>query len=96
MFMLELTFTKPASDVEPQNKAHGEWVRRYLGEGTFLFAGVKKSGTGGVLAVKSIEREELNRIIAEDSYIKANVGGFGIVEFDTKLAVPEFESLKTL
>lgn len=96
MFMLELSFTRPATQVEPENKAHGEWVRRYLGEGVFVFAGVKKGGTGGVLAVKSIEREALDRILAEDSYIKADVGEYDIVEFDTKLTLPEFESLKTL
>jgi hypothetical protein len=44
MFLLNVSYIKAPSQVEPHIKAHGEWVAKYLAEGLFLFAGPKKSG----------------------------------------------------
>ena len=52
MFLLTVSYIKPPAQVEPEIKAHGEWISRYLDEGIFLFAGPKKSGLGGVIAAK--------------------------------------------
>jgi len=94
MFLLNLNFIKAPAVVEPENQAHGEWVRKYIADGTFLFAGAKKSGLGGILAVKSIEKAALLQILAEDSYVIADVGEYQIIDVDIKLAQAAFESLK--
>ncbi|WP_295996954.1 YciI family protein [Rugamonas sp.] len=94
MFLLNLSYIKAPAVVEPENKAHGEWVRKYLADGTFLFAGAKKSGLGGILAVKSIDKAALLAILAEDSYVVADVGEYQIIDVDIKMAQAAFESLK--
>jgi len=94
MFLLNLSYTKAPSVVEPENKAHGEWVRKYIADGTFVFAGAKKSGLGGILAVKSIDKSALLQILAEDSYVIADVGEYQIIDVDIKLAQAAFEVLK--
>jgi hypothetical protein len=58
----------------------------HLDAGTFLFAGPKKSSLGGVILVKSIPKSELQRLLAEDSYVQADVVDYQIVDFDCKLA----------
>jgi uncharacterized protein YciI len=94
MYLLNLSYIKSPATVEPENKAHLEWVKKYLADGTFLFAGAKKSGLGGILAVKSMEKAALLKILAEDSYVIADVGEYQITDVDIKLALPAFESLK--
>ena len=93
MFLLNVSYIKTPAQVEPQIKAHGEWVKHYLDKKIFIFAGPKKSGLGGVIATKAIEKTELMKILAEDSYVIADVAEYQIIDFDCKLA---HESLLTL
>jgi uncharacterized protein YciI len=94
MYLLNLSYIKSPAVVEPENKAHLEWVKKYLADGTFLFAGAKKSGLGGILAVKSIDKPALMAILAQDSYVIADVGEYQVIEVDIKLAQPAYEALK--
>ena len=94
MFILNVSYIKSPAEVEPQIKAHGEWVARYINDGTFLFAGSKKSGLGGVIAVKGIDKEALNRILSEDSYVQFDVAEYQIMDFDCKVAQPMLASLR--
>lgn len=95
MYLLNLSYTKDKNQVEPENKAHLDWVKKYLADGTFLFAGAKKNGLGGVLAIKSMEMQALTKILSEDSYVIADVGEYQITEVDMKLTQPAYETLKT-
>ncbi len=94
MFLLNVSYIKSPAQVESEIPAHGEWVSRYLNEGVFLFAGPKRSGLGGVIAVKSIEKKRLMEILSEDSYVQADVAEYQIVEFDCKATLTAFESMK--
>ncbi|GGC98044.1 YciI family protein [Undibacterium terreum] len=94
MYLLDLSYIKEKQQVEPENKAHLDWVKKYLADGSFLFAGAKRNGQGGILAVKSMEMQALTKILSEDSYVIANVGEYQITEVDIKLAQPTYEALK--
>jgi uncharacterized protein YciI len=93
MYLLNLTYSQPASAVEPHIPSHGAWVKRHLEAGTFLFAGPKKSGLGGVILVKSISKRELRRLLDDDSYVQADVVDYQVVDFDCKLAAPALAAL---
>ena len=88
MYLLNVSYSQPPAKVEPHIPSHGAWVKHHLEAGTFLFAGPKKSGLGGVILVKSIPRSELQKLLAEDSYVQAEVVDYQIVDFDCKLAAP--------
>jgi uncharacterized protein YciI len=94
MFILIVSYTQPAAKVEPHIAAHGIWVKRHFDSGVFLFAGPKKSGLGGVIAARAIEKAELLRHIAEDPYVIEDVADYQIVECDFKLAQTGLEALK--
>jgi uncharacterized protein YciI len=94
MFLLNVSYTKTPSEVEPHIRSHGEWVARHLATGLFLFAGPKKSGLGGVIGVASTEKQNLMRILEEDSYVQADVAEYQILDFDCKVAVSSVEFLK--
>jgi uncharacterized protein YciI len=94
MYIIDLTFTQPAEKVEPHNKSHGEWVRRYIEEGLILFGSVKTESRGGVILMKNISREEIDRVLAEDSYVIAAVGTYEITPISVKLTQPWLSDLK--
>jgi uncharacterized protein YciI len=93
MYLLNVSYSQPPAKVEPHIPSHGAWVKQHLEAGTFLFAGPKKNGLGGVILVKSIPKPELQMLLAEDSYVKADVVDYQIVDFDCKLAAPSLTVL---
>lgn len=93
MYLLNVSYSQSPVKVEPHVSGHSAWVKQHLDEGTFLFAGPKKSGLGGVILVKSIPREELRTLLSGDSYVQAEVAEYQIVDFDCKLAVPDLKGL---
>lgn len=96
MYLLNISYSQPPATVEPYVPSHGVWVKRHLDAGTFLFAGPKKSGLGGVILVKSIPKPELLKILAEDSYVQAEVVDYQIVDFDCKVAAPNLGTLTSV
>ena len=93
MYLLIVSYSKQPATVEPHIAPHGAWVKQHLAAGNFLFAGPKKSGLGGVIAAKSMEKSELLSILATDSYVQADVADYQIIEFDSRLVRPGFEPL---
>ncbi|HEY6925862.1 MAG TPA: YciI family protein [Steroidobacteraceae bacterium] len=96
MYLLVVSYSQAPAKVEPHIPPHGTWVKQYIESGTFLFAGPKKSGLGGVILVKSMPKSELQKLLAEDSYVKADVVDYQIVDFDCKLAAPELSKLLSM
>lgn len=95
MYLLIVSYTKPADEVTPHVETHSAWVKKYFSQGIFLMAGPKKSKLGGAILVKSIEKDMLKKIIAEDSYVQADVADYQIIDFDCKATAPGLESLVT-
>lgn len=93
MYIVITSHSKSPELVEPHFKEHCEWLKQYNHEGIFLASGPKKSGRGGAILVRSMDKKDLEKIIAKDSYHKANVADYLIVDIDFKLAVDGFEKL---
>ena len=93
MYLLHVSYSKSPIEVEPHKGTHGEWVKKYINEGLFVLAGPKKSGLGGIILAKSINKKKLSEILAEDSYVKADVADYQIVEFDCKITADGLNSL---
>jgi len=93
MYLLNISYAQPPSTVQPHVAEHGAWVKQHIDAGNFLFAGPKKSGLGGVILVRSIPKSELQNLLANDSYVKADVVDYQIVDFDCKLTVDGLDQL---
>jgi uncharacterized protein YciI len=93
MYLLNLSYSQSPTKVEPHIPGHSAWVKQHLDDGTFLFAGPKKSGLGGVILIKSIPRAELQKLLSEDSYARAEVVDYEILDFDCKSTRPELKIL---
>lgn len=69
MYIVSLSYTRPVEEVEALLEGHVAWLDRYFASGEFLFAGRKDPRTGGVIIAKDIDREALDKIVAEDPFV---------------------------
>jgi uncharacterized protein YciI len=95
MYLLDISYSQSVANVEPHIASHGAWVQKHVADGTFLFAGPKKSGLGGIILARSIPRPELEALLDADSYVQARVAEYHIVEFDAKLTAATLAELKS-
>lgn len=86
MFLLNISYKTHPSAVEPHVPTHGSWVKKHIQSGDFLLAGPKKSGLGGVILARAMERAQLNQLLEGDSFVQADVADYEIVEFASKIA----------
>ena len=86
MFLLNISYKVQPSAVEPHAQTHGAWVKKHIDSGAFLFAGPKKSGLGGIIVTRTLERKQLQELVAQDSFVQADVADYEIVEFVSKIA----------
>ena len=93
MYLLVVSYVRPAEEVIPHIETHSSWVKKYFQEGIFLMAAQKKSKLGGAILLKSIEKSLLTKIIAEDSYVTADVAEYQIIDLDCKATAPGLELL---
>ncbi|HUI60357.1 MAG TPA: YciI family protein [Steroidobacteraceae bacterium] len=96
MYVLNISYSQPLSKVEPHMVKHSEWVRQHLERGTFLAAGPKKSGLGGIILGKSMPKPELQALLAGDAFVTADVADYQISEFDCRLTAADLHSLSGL
>ncbi|MDR3490975.1 MAG: YciI family protein [Gammaproteobacteria bacterium] len=95
MFLLVVNYTQSTEEVSKHVASHSEWVKKYIDEGIFVFAGPKKNKLGGAILAKSIDRIVLDKILAEDSFVKVEVAIYQVIDFDCRVTVPDLELLKT-
>lgn len=93
MYLLNVTYTSALEDVQKHTATHSEWVKKYVENETFLFAGPKRSKFGGAILVKTMDKSCLMKILSEDSFVKHDVAEYQIIDFDCKLASKELQFL---
>lgn len=81
MFIANLTYIKPLTEVEKYLKEHIAYLDQYYEEGKFICSGRKNPRTGGIIIVKAEDAEEMNRIISEDPFSIHEVASYEIIEF---------------
>ena len=81
MFIINLTYIKPISEIEKYIKEHGELLDQKYSEGIFLCSGRKNPRTGGIILTKTENREEVDRFIEEDPFNRENLAEYEVIEF---------------
>lgn len=93
MFLLIASYAQQPTAVQPHVATHSIWVKQHMDDGTFLFAGPKKSGLGGVVLTRTMPKAALQELLTKDSYFQADVVDYQIIDFHCKLTAPELASL---
>lgn len=93
MYILNISYSVSPETVAPHVEAHRVWIKKYCDQGIFLAVGPKKSKLGGVILARAMNKAELMKIIAEDSFVKEDVADYQIIDIDCKLAIKGLEQL---
>ena len=81
MFLIDLTYKKPLSEVERLLTNHSAFLDKYYAEGKIIFSGRKEPRTGGLILVHRCDAEEVKKIIGEDPFYQNDVADYQVQEF---------------
>ena len=81
MFLFDLTYVKPVSEVERFLPLHIDFLDEHYKKNLFLCSGRKVPRTGGVILCNCRSREEAEAIMEKDPFYKEGIAKYEIIEF---------------
>lgn len=94
LHLLRLEYTRSEEDAEPHVAAHVAFLERHHGAGTFLLSGqTVPSSEGGLIIVAGVDRQEAEKIAAEDPFVQAGVALYDITTIAPGRAHPALAAL---
>ncbi|WP_205501649.1 YciI family protein [Rufibacter psychrotolerans] len=93
MFLIELTYKVPFSEIEPFMPEHLAFVERGYASGHFLASGRKVPRTGGLIFCQADNREAVEKLMQEDPFVYQDLVELRVVEFVASRAVEGMKGL---
>lgn len=81
MFIVQLTYKAPISEVDKYLQAHREFLEYYYKQGLLLVSGPMKPRTGGIIVAITKDRDYLESILKKDPYHLAEIADYQLIEF---------------
>lgn len=81
MFILNLTYIKPISEVENYLSSHIAFLDKYYNSEKFICSGRKNPRTGGIILCNAENINEVDTILSEDPFYKEKIASYEIIEF---------------
>jgi uncharacterized protein YciI len=81
MFVIELTYTAPLSEIDANMSAHMSFVRKHYAAGRFLLSGRKIPRDGGIILALGDSREEIEAIVQRDPFVMRGLSDYRVIEF---------------
>jgi uncharacterized protein YciI len=81
MFIIELDYKAPLTEIDAHMKAHVAFLKKYYASGHFLVSGRKIPRDGGIILALGDNREAIEAIAQEDPFYRHKLADFRIVEF---------------
>lgn len=81
MFIITLTYLKPAEEIDQLLAAHREYLREQYDNGMFLMSGRMVPRTGGIIVATADSRADIEAVIELDPFKEAGAASYTITEF---------------
>lgn len=81
MFLIQLTYKTPVSEVDKYLSSHREFLDYYYKKGVLLLSGPIKPRTGGIIIALTKDRAYLESILQKDPYYLAEIADYELIEF---------------
>ncbi|MBB5391222.1 MULTISPECIES: YciI family protein [unclassified Herbaspirillum] len=94
MFIISITYTKPASEIDSLLTAHKKFLNQQYADGVFLMSGRKVPRTGGIILADASDRAEMEAIIELDPFYIAGVAEYEIIEFVPSMTAEALEAFR--
>ena len=93
MFIIDLNYIAPLEKLDEHMGDHVKFLRKYYSLNKFVASGRKVPRTGGIILCLAGSREEVDRIMGEDTFITRKLAQYSVTEF---LASQHHPALKPL
>jgi uncharacterized protein YciI len=93
MFIIQLTYLVPTSEVDKYLSAHREFLDYYYKQGLLIASGPLKPRTGGIIIATSNDKAYIESVFKKDPYYLAEIAAYEFIEFTP---VKHREELKEL
>ncbi|KAF1042981.1 MAG: hypothetical protein GAK35_02418 [Herbaspirillum frisingense] len=94
MFVISITYTKPASEIDSLLTAHKKFLNQQYADGVFLMSGRKVPRTGGIILADCSDRAEMEAIVESDPFYIAGVAEYDIIEFVPSMTAEALEAFR--
>jgi uncharacterized protein YciI len=81
MFIVQMTYKTPISEVDKYLQAHREFLDYYYKQGLLLASGPMKPRTGGIIIATTNDKAYLESVLKQDPYHLAEIADYQIIEF---------------
>ena len=81
MFVIELIYKSPLTEIDAQMGAHVAFLKKYYAAGNFLVSGRKVPRDGGIILAVGKTRGEIEAIIKQDPFVANGLAEFRVIEF---------------
>ena len=93
MFIISIHYIKPLEEVDQIMEAHVAYLNKYYEADVFLMWGRKVPRTGGIIIGQADSLEIMEKIAAEDPFMKHKAATFEVTEFKVSKAKREIKDL---
>jgi uncharacterized protein YciI len=93
MYVVLLKYLKPIEEVERVTSSHRAYLDTLIQDGTLLLSGPQVPRTGGVLLVKSVDKERLKPILENDPFAIEGIAEYTVIEFTPSKKIPALNDL---
>jgi uncharacterized protein YciI len=81
MFVIELVYKVDLKEIDAQMRAHMTFLKKHYAAGTFLVSGRKIPRDGGIILALGKNRDEVERIMRDDPFVKHGLADVRVIEF---------------
>jgi uncharacterized protein YciI len=82
VFLLIVTYTAPAADVERLLPDHFAFLDSHYADGTFLVSGRQVPRAGGFILAAGDDRAAIERLVATDPFVTGGVATYTVIEVE--------------
>lgn len=92
LYLVTLNYLRPIEEVNAHLDTHRVWLAQQTQAGKILVAGPLEDRTGGFVLARSDNRDELDRMLAQDSFVVHQMVEPRVQGFEAALCSPAFPS----
>jgi len=93
MFIINLNYIVPLEKLDAHMGEHMKFIREYYKKNVFVASGRKVPRTGGIILALAKSKEEVEKIMKDDPFVKLTLAEFSILEFQTSQHHPDLKKL---
>lgn len=93
MFLIMLRFSDNKAAAAEHMQAHNAWIARGFADGVFVLTGSVEPKQGGAVLACNAVRAEIEKRVAEDPFVAANVVAAEIIEISPGQTDPRLDFL---